>query len=46
MQQLFIINPTAGKTDASVVLVPSMVWKAMPGCRWRNRAIRWASCRE
>ena len=22
MQQLFIINPAAGKTDASVVLVP------------------------
>ena len=24
MQQLFIINPTAGKTDASVVLVPQI----------------------
>ena len=24
MQQLFIINPAAGKTDASVVLVPQI----------------------
>ena len=24
MQQLFIINPTAGKTDASAVLVPQI----------------------